>query len=198
MASRAGQHGSHHRKWLQLRYLLFFLALLAAGGASLGVVLYRQLHADLRLAMSFGHSRLVSPWDAVREHVIAANLGATALILLAALLLTLTLSLRIAFTARTLTRNIRDYLVGVEPEHWRPIRHPRELRHLQWLLAVGLEDHRKHVARLRLRCEQLKHALGETREVMLREGKAPDHARMRALHRRFHEVLSAYHFFKWS
>jgi hypothetical protein len=181
-----------------LRYLFFYLGVLGAGGTVLGLVLYRRLHADLRLAMSFGHSRLVSPWEAVREHFIAVNVGATAVILLAALALTLALSLRIAFSARTLTRNISDYLLGVEPEHWRPIRHPRELRHLQWLLAVGLEDHRKHVARLRLRCEELKHALGETREAMLREGRAPDHARMRALHRRFHEVLSAYHFFRWS
>jgi hypothetical protein len=198
VASQTGKHDFHPRKWLQFRYILFFLGVLAAGGVILGAVLYRRLHADLRLAMSFGHSRLVSPWEAVRDHFIAANIGATVLILLASLALTLALSLRIAFSARTLTRNIRDYLLGVEPEHWRPIRHPRELRHLQWLLAVGLEDHRKHVARLRLRCEELKHALGETRELMLREERAPDHARMRALHRRFHEVLSAYRFFKWS
>ncbi len=91
-----------------------------------------------------------------------------------------------------------------QPPQWRHRclphceRWPGSRRHLQWLLAVGLEDHRKHVARLRLRCEELKHALGETREQMLREGRAPDHARMRALHRRFHEVLFAYHFFKWS
>jgi hypothetical protein len=198
MASHTSTHDVRARKWLQLRYVLLFIGVLAVGGVTLGIVLYRQLHADLRLAMTFGHSRLVSPWEAVREHFIAANAGATALILLAALVLTLALSLRIAFSARTLTQNIRDYRLGVEPEHWRPVRHPRELRHLQWLLAVGLEDHRKHVARLRLRCEELQHALGETREMMIREGTAPDHARLRALHRRFHEVLAAYHFFKRS
>ena len=198
MASRADRHDFHPRKWLLLRYLTFFIAVLAGGGAVLGAVLHRRLHADLRLAMSLGHSRLVSPWEAVREHFIAANLAATALILFAALALTLALSLTIALSARRVTRNLRDYLLGVEPEHWRPVRHPRELRHLQRLLAVGLEDHRRHVARLRLHCEELKHALGETRELMLREGKAPDHGQMRALHRRFHELLSAYRFFKWS
>ena len=196
MVAGLSRHDFHPRKWLHLRYLLFFLGILTAGGSILGFILYRRIHADLRLAMSFAHSRLTSPWDAVRGHVVSTNLWATALILLAAVLLTIALSLAMAFAARTLTRNIRDYLLGVEPEHWRPVRHPRELRHLQWLLTIGLEDHRKHVARLRLHCEEFKHALGETREQIQREGKFPDQARMRELHRKFHEILSSYHFFK--
>jgi len=198
MHPEAMKHEFLVKKWLQLRYILYFLGVLAGGGGILGVVLYRRLHTDLRFAMFQGHSRLVSPWDAVGRHVVSINLVALALVLLASLALTLALSYTIATAARTLHRNILDYLEGVEPEHWRPLRHPRELRHLQWLLANGLEAHRKHVARVRLACEELKHELGETRERMLRDGVVPDHARLRAVHRRLHEDHAGYRFFKLS
>lgn len=198
MHSNAVKHEFLAKKWLQLRYILYFLGVLAAGGGILGAVLYRRLHADLRFAMFQGHSRLISPWDAVGRHVVSINLIALALVLLASLALTLALSLTVATAARKLHRNILDYLEGVEPEHWRPLRHPRELRHLQRLLAAGLETHRKHVARVRLACEELKHELGETRERMLRDGAVPDHARLRSIHRRLHEIHAGYRFFKLS
>jgi hypothetical protein len=164
------------KKWLQLRIALAYLAVSAAGSMLMAAVLVPRIRNTLRLEMYRGHSTVANTWELLLPDVAAVNLLATAIVLLLAAGITLAMLASVHRTARRLAHDLRMAHAGGDPAAWEPLRRPREMRHLQKLLAEGLNGHRKRLGELDAICAGILERIGDARAA------APECRDLRTLH----------------
>lgn len=136
------------KKRLQLRIALAYLAVIAAGSAVTVAILLSRLLRVLKFEMYRGHSTAANTWEIVSGHVLLVNAAVTAVVLLAAVAIALVILASVHRAARHLCADVRAALAGGAPSAWVPLRRPREFRHLQKLVAAGIESHRERLAQI--------------------------------------------------
>lgn len=183
------------KKRLQMRYVLYYLLLLVGSSSFLGYLIYRRTGAALRAEMYLSHSSTTNTWEIMGREIISTSASVTALIVGGALLITLGITWIVHSASTALRRDLQSY-VEKGLDLWTPIRHPREFRHLQNLLADALRSHRDRLSRLDDSSAAL---LEEVRRVgggWAREGLEVKHARLRNLHVRFERLRASFGAFR--
>lgn len=176
------------KKWLQTRFIFYYLAVLTLGGVTLATFIYRRAGEGLRLAIFQSHSMEVTTWEVLRPDITAVNLTVTLSVTVIAVLITLLISWAVARASRVVIRNIQGTLAGRDPESWSPVPRPREFQQFQRNLADGIRVHREKVEALRRACTELAGELRQTRE----SGQDPDHALLQGLRIRYEKLRTLY------
>jgi hypothetical protein len=181
MHTHVSRHGHHPVRHLRARLVITSVAVLAAGGAAVGVVVHRRVEAALAIAATFAHGAQVSTWEIVRPAVLPAAAWGALAVLAATLAAKAAVIHAVASSSRAVTAQIRAWLADGGELPAQPEPRLREFLHQRWLLAEGLRHHRARTAALRRAAAEARDAVREGREALERDGAGPDAARLRAL-----------------
>lgn len=173
------------KKWLQGRFALYYLAVLVLGSGALSYFLHQAARIRLRAALFRNHYTFTSTWEILRESVLQTNLITWAIVILAAVLVTVINAWVIERAARRIKENIDAFLEGKKSDTWAAVNEPKEFRHFQQALAEALQEHERKLADLGSSCAELERLLRETREEALARGQAPSLVRLWDLRQRF-------------
>ena len=136
------------KKWLQMRIILVYVAILLGGAAGLAYYTYLYSRATLRHEIFSNHSAYQTIWETLREGILTANIVAAAIVLWLAVVLTLYITWSVSRSAGQITDNIKaTFEKGLESP-WEPVKRIHEFKHLQKLLSYSLEQHRERIAEL--------------------------------------------------
>jgi len=194
-ATGRNQREYFSKKWLQTRYVLYYLALLVGSSAVLGYLIYKRVGAALEAEMYLGHSATSHTWQIIGKEIISTSAAVTALIVGGALLITIGITWAVHKASTALRHDLR---ASVEEgrDDWKPIRHPREFGHLQNLLADALRSHRERISRLESSSAALQNEVREVRGDWSRSEHATKHARLRKVHVRFERLRASFRSFR--
>ena len=95
-------------KGFQTRFVMRFLAVVMAGSAMSGYVMYERISATTERALYSSHVKLASAGALVLPDILGVNMGAASVVLLAVAAITLVLSHRIAGPMYRMERSLED------------------------------------------------------------------------------------------
>ena len=153
------------KKWLQTRYIIYYLSIMLVSSVALFVLLFRYARLVIRTEMSHGHSVVFHTWDILRPEMVRASLSVVAIVVLLAVAATVTLSWTVSRASKRVTANIEDYRSGSGTAGWAPVRHPGEFQHFQDTLSGALDGYGTRLERLRGKAADLEEVSREVRQA---------------------------------
>jgi hypothetical protein len=163
-----------HKKEFQVRYILYFLALLFCSGGILTYLLYHRSQQVLIRELYRGHSFTLSAWDILRPAIDQINISVSALVLAVAVIIIILVSWSVHRASEALVKNLRSARDTQDTKGWKKISHPREFGYLQSMLADGLQAHAGRIEAIKSAGSALEEKIRRFREEMPPEG--PDKA----------------------
>lgn len=176
------------KKWLQGRYIVYYLSLLAASSAVFAILVYRSARSTLLEEMIMAHSDTIDTWSILEPEIMKMSTAVTIGVIVLGGLITVLIYWTVRRASEKIITNISvNTPPGLETGGWTSLRHPPEFQRLQESLREALGAHHGRLERLHREIGDLAKDVGQVREAAEKDGVADIDEEIARLRQKFVE-----------